>query len=343
MYIKIRVRFLFFLFLSFVCLNSFFLRDTAAQDTAAQTDNDPTPPSSKFIYTYESIDVPGVDFLALTASSDFEGYAGYTRSADGEKMVGFTLIDGVFTTYDFPGSQNTYFYALGNNGRAAGHYEDSEGLHHGVILEEGQLRRYDFPGAIETEIYGYSDSTGALTGNFTDASGVRRGFSGEVIVEVPGASATFAGFTNSHGVVVGSYIDAEGIYHVYVRTPDGNFTSIKPPGEGVIEDVFLTGVNDTWTFVYRIQFVGGIPRAGVGSFSAGSVELRFPGALSTQAWNINQDGSIVGYYDTEDGRRHGFIARLTTEDTTTPVDMEPEATGDEDLYTFESIDVPGVD
>ena len=48
-------------------------------------------------YTFETIDVPGVDFLALAASSDFEDYAGYTLSADGEKEVGFTLIDGVFT------------------------------------------------------------------------------------------------------------------------------------------------------------------------------------------------------------------------------------------------------
>ena len=46
--------------------------------------------------------MPGVEFLALTASSDFEDYAGYTKSADGGKMVAFTLIDGVFMTYDFP-------------------------------------------------------------------------------------------------------------------------------------------------------------------------------------------------------------------------------------------------
>ena len=47
-------------------------------------------------YTFESIDVPGVEFLAVTASSDFEDYAGNMRSADSEKDVGFTLIDGVF-------------------------------------------------------------------------------------------------------------------------------------------------------------------------------------------------------------------------------------------------------
>ena len=38
-------------------------------------------------------------------------------------------------------------------------------------------------------------------------------------------------------------------------------------------------------------------------------ELRFPGAVSTEGWNINQDGSVVGHYDSADGRRHGFIAR----------------------------------
>ena len=47
---------------------------------------------------------------------------------------------------------------------------DSDGLFHGVILEDGELRRYDFPGAVQTEIYGISDATGALTGNFIDAS-----------------------------------------------------------------------------------------------------------------------------------------------------------------------------
>ena len=149
---------------------------------------------------------PSVDFLALTASSDFEDYAGYTRSPDGEKTVGFTLIDGVFTTYDFPGAQNTYFYAFGNNGLAAGHYEDSEGLYHGVILENGELRQYDFPGAVQTEIYGFSDSTEALTGSFIDASGVRRGFSGDIIVEAPDATATYADFVNASGAITGSYI-----------------------------------------------------------------------------------------------------------------------------------------
>ena len=171
MHTRTKTSFLFYAFTLFLCFNSFFVGNTAAQ-----VDDGSVVATGGSNYTFETIDVPGVEFLALAASSDFEDYAGYTLSADGEKEVAFTLIDGVFETYDFPGSQKTHFYALGNSGLAAGHYQDSDGLYHGVIVENGEMRQYHFPGAVQTEIYGISDATGALTGNFIDASGVRRGF-----------------------------------------------------------------------------------------------------------------------------------------------------------------------
>ena len=124
----------------------------------------------------------------MAASSDFGDYAGYTLDPETGKEVAFTLIDGNFERHDFPGSQKTHFYALGNDGRAAGHYQDADGLYHGVIMEDGELEPYDFPDAVQTFIYGISDATGALTGNWIDASGVLRGFSGDEIIEFPGAS-----------------------------------------------------------------------------------------------------------------------------------------------------------
>ena len=333
MYTQIKTSFLFYMFTLLICLSSFFVRETAAQML-----NGPGIGSASENYTFETIDVPGVDFLALTASSDFEDYAGYTKGADGEKEVAFTLIDGVFTTYDFPGSQNTHFYALDNNGIAAGHYEDSDGLHHGVVLENGELRQYDFPGAVETQIYGISDATGALTGNFIDAEGVRRGFSGDKIVEFPGATATYADFVNAGGVIVGSYIDADGLYHVYMRTPDGRFVSLDrpPPQAAKIEYLFVHGISDAGVIVARAKLVGSVPRTSVGTFQHGLQGLKVPGSISTEGWNINQDGSIVGYYDTADGRRHGFIARLA------PDAGQPVVTPTSFNYTFENIDVPGV-
>ena len=276
-------------------------------------DDDPVSTPSVFNYTFETISVPGIDSLAVTASSDFEDYAGYTKSADGEKDVAFTLIDGVFTTYDFPDSLNTYFYALDNSGQAAGFYEDSDGLHHGVILENGELRQYDFPDAVETEIYGISDATGELTGNFIGADGVHRGFSGETVIEAPDASETYAYFINASGRMVGSYVDTDGVYHPYMRSAGGRFISLDLPQAETFEYFFVHGINDVGTLVGISKRIGGVSRTSVGSLQHGLHPLQFPGSVITEGWNINQDGSVVGHYDSPDGRRHGFIARPATE------------------------------
>ena len=325
-----KIRFLLYTFTLFVCLSSFFRGNAAAQEVNIT----PVASPDDSNYTFESIDVEGVDFLALTASSDFGDYAGYTRHPDSEKEVAFTIVDGVFTTYNFPGSQETRFYALGNSGNAAGYYVDSDGLHHGVVLEDGELRQYDFPDAIQTEIYGISDATGALTGNFIDASGVRRGFSGDLIIEPPGATETFADFVNAVGVIVGSYIDADGIYQAYVRTPDERFALLPLPKTIEIEYLFIHGINDAGAFVLRLNFGRG-PRTLAGSFDA-MQNLEFPGAVRTEGYNINQDGSVIGHYESPDGRIHGFIARPVSGDR--PV-VAPAGT----TYTYESINVPGVD
>ena len=263
-------------------------------------------------YTYESIDVPGVDYLEVTASSDFGDYAGNTRSPDGETTVAFTLIDGVFTRYNFPGAQETRFYALGNNGQAAGHYKDSDGNYHGVILENGELRQYDYPDAVQTFLYGYSDATGALTGDFIDAAGVQRGFSGDLIVDIPGATATHTDFVNAEGSIVGSYVDAEGTYHAYVRLRNSRLATIDLPTKGLtLEYFFVHGISDARSIVARAKAVGDVPRTYAGQYVLH--ELQFPGAVSTEGYNINQDGSVVGHYESADGRRHGFIARPADE------------------------------
>ena len=332
MHTQSKNRFLFYTFILSLCLNAFFLTNTHAQIDESASDN----------YTFETIEVPGVDFLAVTASSDFEDYAGYTKSDDGEKFVAFTLIDGVFMTYDFPGSKNTYFYALGNNGNAAGHYEDNDGLFHGIVLENGELREYNFPGSVQTEIYGISDSTGALTGNFTDAAGVRRGFSAEEIIEFPGATATYADFVNSSGGMVGSYVDAEGLYHPYIRTPEGRFVPLNLSQAPYLEYFFVHGINDTRVTVARTKRRDGLPSTLVGTFQEGLQGFKVPGSVSTEGYNINQDGSIVGNYKSADGKTHGFIARPVT-DTDAPVDDQPVTTPTSFNYTFESIDVPSVD
>ena len=263
-------------------------------------------------YIFETIEVPGVDFLEVTASSDFGDYAGNTRSPDGEKTIGFTLIDGVFTTYDFPGSQNTYFYALGNNGQAAGHYKDSNGLYHGVITEDGELTQYDFPGAVQTFIYGFSDETGALSGNIVDESGVTRAFSGDLTITFPGAVATYGDFVNAAGAVVGSYVDADRMPHGFIRHPDGSFTTIDLPEIPNLEFLFVNTITDVGVIGFRAKAVNDILRSYILLPDGTLYEVRLPGSITTVVRNVNQDGSIIGYYDLPDGRRHGFLGRPKT-------------------------------
>ena len=338
---QIKTGFLFYTFTLFMCLSSFFVRDTAAQGIPQLISETDTPS-----FTFETIDVPGVDFLAVTSSSDFEDYGGYTKRADDNKIVAFTIIDGVFMTYDFPDASETRFYALGNNGQAAGYYVDSEGRHRGVVLTtEGELQAYDFPGSVETEVWGISDSTGNLTGNFIDAEdGNRRGFTGTVtgieIIEFPGAVETYADFINSQGGMVGSFVAADGLYYPYVRSPSGRFVSLDLPRASELEYFFVHGINDAQTIVARTKAVDGVPVTYTGTFQRGLEPFKVPNSVSTEGYNINQDGSIVGHYDTADGSRHGFIARPAT-DTGEP--LEPVVPATYGTYTFETIDVPGAE
>ena len=194
-------------------------------------------------YMFETIEVPGFDFLELTSSNDLGHYAGNTRSPDGEKFIGFTLIDGVFSTYDSPGSLRTVFYGLNNTGQAVGYYDDPDEIFHSLIVQNGEFTQFDFPGAAETQIFGVSE-TGQPAGNIIDATGVNHGFIGDAQVDYPGAATTYADHVNAGGVLVGSYIDADGTYHGYMRHLDGSFTNIEFPGMPPnLEFLFVNAIN----------------------------------------------------------------------------------------------------
>ena len=283
------------------------------------------PSESTADYIFETIEVPGVDFLELTSTNDLGHYAGNTRSPDGEKIVGFTLIDGVFSTYDVPGSLKTVFYGLNNAGQAVGFYRDSDEIDRGVIVQDGELTQFDFPGAAQTEIYGISE-TGIFAGNIIDAAGVIHGFMGDMQIDVPGAIRTYADHVNAAGILVGSYTDADGINHGYMRLPDGSFINVDahgdthhPDGNFIdvdahdtlppLEFLFVNAISDTGLIVFRVKAVDDIQRSYILMQNGELMELRFPGSVVTVARDIDMEGRVAGYYDTPDGRRHGFVAK----------------------------------
>ena len=69
----------------------------------------------------------------------------------------------------------------------------------------------------------------------------------------------------------------------------------------------MHGISDARSIVARAKSAGDVPRTYAGQYALH--ELQFPGAVSTQGYNINQDGSVIGHYESPDGRVHGFIAR----------------------------------
>ena len=275
----------------------------------------PGSPEASVNYIFETIEVPGVEFLELTSTNDLGHYAGNTRGPDGESVVGFTLIDGVLSTYDIPDSLTFGFYGLNNAGQAVGFYQDENEVSHGVIVQEGELTSFDFPGAAETEIFGISES-GLLIGDIFDADGTIHGFVGEEQFDVPGATITYADDMNAAGTLVGSYVDADGVYHGYIRHADGSFTTFDFPGMlSNLEYLFVNAINDTGVIVFRAKEFDSLERTYIRLPNGTLKELKFPGSVTTVARDITRAGQIVGYYDTLDERRHGFIAIPLTSET----------------------------
>ena len=262
-------------------------------------------------YVFETIKVPGVDFLELTSTNDYGHFSGNTRGSAEEKAVGFTLIDGEFSTYDVTDSISIGFYGLNNSGQTVGFYQDMNEVSHGVVVQNGELTQFDFPGAAETEIFGVS-AAGQLIGDVFDDAGAIHGFVGDEQFDVPGAVITYADDMNVAGTLVGSYVDADGVYHGYMRTADGSYTTFEVPG-GIsnLEYLFVNAINDAGVIVFRAKKVDDVERSYILRPDSQPTELRVPGSVVTVARDIDTEGAIVGYYDTIDGRRHGFIAKPT--------------------------------
>ncbi|MCE2394026.1 hypothetical protein J4G02_05460 [Candidatus Poribacteria bacterium] len=266
-------------------------------------------------YLFNTIEVLGVDFLELTSSNDLGHYAGNTRSTDGEKMVGFTLIDGMLSTYNVPDSLTFGFYGLNNAGQVVGFYQDLNEISHGVIVQDGELTQFDFPGAAETEIFGISES-GLLIGDIFDADGAIHGFVGSEQFDVPGAAITYADDMNTDGFLVGSYVDTDDVYHGYIRHPNGSFTTFDYPGAlPDLEYLFVNAINDAGVIVFRAKEFDSSERTYIRLPNGEQKELKFPGSVITVARDIDRKGQIVGYYDALDGRRYGFIVKFRIIDT----------------------------
>lgn len=172
---------------------------------------------------------------------------------------------------------------------------------------------FDVPGAVATRPASLNDS-GAITGNYlgTDEiyhsflrnpDGTISTFSAPVATTNPasGVGDTFALSINSKNDVVGWYIDDNGHSQAFLRTADGTFATISPPG--ATTGSYAAAINDSGVIVGGYSSAPeqhGFIRAADGTFTS----FDAPGAnasggccgLGTFPQAINSQGEIAGFY-----------------------------------------------
>ena len=167
--------------------------------------------------------------------------------------------DGMITTFEVPGSsmeagQGTLpasFSGLNNLGAITGLWYDANNNFHGFLRSlDGRFTDFEAPGADTTdEFYGTFPGSlndfGAITGYYLDASGVYHGFlrspDGNFTppLDAPGAdltpgdfNGTFPSNINLFGAIIGDYLDAGEVYHGFLRSSIGTFTTFDVNGAG---------------------------------------------------------------------------------------------------------------
>jgi len=178
---------------------------------------------------FTTIDVPfagatGTSAFAINNSGEVVG--GWTDS--GGATHAFTLIEGTFASFDYPGATFTTTLDVNNAGEIVGFYNDTSGVGHGFLLSGGAYTSIDVPGAVYTSSIGINDA-GDIVGLYCTTSQCvstnegEQGFllSGGVFttITIPGEYSTYLIDINDNGVVIGGYQDAAGLVVAFMATP----------------------------------------------------------------------------------------------------------------------------
>jgi hypothetical protein len=119
---------------------------------------------------------------------------------------------------------------------------------------------------------------------------------------------------NIWGAVTGSYQDANNVFHGFLRSPDGQFTTFDAPGADTTPQSFNgtypNAINDAGVITGSYQDVNNVthgflrsPEGGFTTFDA------FVGGSDTNPIAINLEGAVVGYASDPNGVFHGFLRR----------------------------------
>lgn len=120
---------------------------------------------------------------------------------------------------------------------------------------------------------------------------------------------------NDLGEITGYYVDANNVYHGFIRSPEGEFTTFDAPGADTTQQsfhgTFPSGINDagaiTGSYTDSSGGSHGFLRSPEGAFLTFDVKGSMPGTTSPIALNL--EGAIVGYYLDQNSVFQSFLRK----------------------------------
>ncbi|MEO1498349.1 MAG: hypothetical protein AAFV43_14490 [Planctomycetota bacterium] len=274
-------------------------------------------------FEYTTLTAGGEPIRYLLDVNDLGQSVGSVPNASTSLLDGFVrLPDGsaqFWSTTDrlaFPTAINNAGVVVGTNVPVGG---TPEGFQRDTA---GNETPYNFPGALGTVPFGISNDD-TYTGFYITPNG-RRGFVEQPSsglsrsVEFPGSSETQLYGVNDAGKAGGAYYDAAGaafpfLYDIATDT----FDVIAAPAAGNFVVTSLNDAGDAIVFGLRgvDEFYGDLRSFYRDGQTGAMTELFFPGAVETYGYDIDDTGTILGYFLAGDGSYGGFRATIVPEPT----------------------------
>lgn len=235
--------------------------------------------------------------------------------ADDSGTHGFVLREGQWTVLDVPGAALTNARSVNNRGEVVGFYYDVDFNLHGFQWFGGKFKTVDIPFSSETRSEGINDA-GVISGEYVDIDGNEHGYllndGQSTSFDVPNSFSSDIWMICNSGEFTGDYDNGVTVLGFLQTSHDGLIT-LNLPGSA---DTAPRSVNDRGEVVGRwddfsapVQLACTSQCHGFLWFKGTFRSLEFPGAISTVAMAINDEGWIAGRYIDLSTNQHGFIAR----------------------------------
>jgi len=268
---------------------------------------------------FVKIDVPNSTATLVLGINNSSQMAGAFVDQEGITH-GFMLSAGTFTTLDFPGATFTQATDINNSGQVVGNYLDDGGVVHGFTWKNGVFNQINDPGFTGTSLSALSD-IGQFVGVAIDSNNNKNGFLLQknvfTTIDFPNANFTeLLGIPFQGTTIVGVYNNNYPFAQFHgMQYSNGQFTTVDfrsgPCQSGTSCNTSLNGINDggqvlgTYSLVSQPSVSHPFLITG-GTFSAPGA-LDFPGAVSTQASNLNDSAQVVGAYVDASNNTHGYL------------------------------------